>query len=333
MATHNWSSAMARGPAYPYISLGDAIAVVRKIFDFTKRAPANLNALLKDKLRYSPTSSSAVKVVAALKYYGLADSAGGNVKESPETIKITDRAYRILVDSEDSPERKRALKEACLSPKAYRLCWDTWGAELPDSMRSTLIFTHQFNDSSVDGFLANYKKSIEFAGLMDATSTKEDGSERLNEKKLPPKVGDFVQWEHDGVLGLPKALRVAKISDDEEYAWVEGHTTGLPVSELIAADPPPVMEQKDSGSRVVQPQTGHFRIGGETSRAPIPKGGGMRQEVISLDEGDAVLQWPANIGKNSIEDVEEWVKFLLKRLKRSLELQQRGETQPTDKPK
>ncbi|MPM46956.1 hypothetical protein SDC9_93663 [bioreactor metagenome] len=118
--------------------------------------------MLREKWAYSPTSSSASKVVAALKYFGLIELS--QVAES-EMVKVTDRAYRILVDTEESEERKQALRDAFLSPKAYKMCWDHWGVDVPQSARSTLIFNEGFIDSTVDGFLGNYKKSMLFAGL------------------------------------------------------------------------------------------------------------------------------------------------------------------------
>lgn len=140
-----------------------------------------------------------------------------------------------------------------------------------------------------------------------------------DEEKSTPKVGDYVQWEHNGVLGFPKALRLVKFSDDRTYAWVEGHTTGLPANELIAAEAPPlVVDKGDTGPRVIEVPTGRTSFAGQAPRVPSQKVAGMRQEILSLEEGDAMLQWPENIGKDSIQDVEEWVKFLLKRLRRSL---------------
>jgi hypothetical protein len=326
---------MARGPAYPYISLGDAVAYARKLYDFSKRTPANLNAVVRDKFGNSPTSSSAVKIVAALRYFGLADTiAAGTQPNMPEMIKITDRAYRILVDDERSPERAKALKEAFLSPKAYKLCWDTWGSDLPESVRSTLIFSHGFNESSVDDFLRNYRKSIQYVGFLNAKSEESDPPKDgiQGQQKGTPKVGDYVQWEHDGVLGLPKALRLVKLSDDGSFAWVEGHTTGLPVAELIAAEAPQLNAEKDSGSRVIHTPAGRVGVSGEAPRVSPPKGAGMRQETLALDEGDAMLQWPENIGQNSIEDVEQWVSFLLKRLRRRLALEQRAAQQEAQAP-
>lgn len=155
---------MARGPAYPYINLEEAVTFARKVYEYAKRSPAPLVAVVRDKWDYSPTSSSTVKVIAALRYFGLIEVSGSS---DAETIKITDRAYRILLDSEDSPERKKALRDACLAAKAYKLCWDTWGIDMPASMRSSLIFEHGFVESTVDAFLANYRKSVQFAGLME----------------------------------------------------------------------------------------------------------------------------------------------------------------------
>jgi hypothetical protein len=164
---------MARGPAYPYINLEQAVELSRQLYDYAKRTPANLEAVMKEKWGYSLTSSSAGKLVAALKYYGLADVFAGE-KDKGDTIKISDRAYRILVDEPESAERKQALKDAFLSPKAYKLCWDKWGTELPPSMKSTLIFQEGFVETTVDAFLTNYKKSLEFAGLSE--SDKQDAN-------------------------------------------------------------------------------------------------------------------------------------------------------------
>lgn len=154
---------MARGPAYPFISLEQAVNLARELYEYTKRTPANLNAVLKEKWDYSPTSSSATKIIAAMKYFGLIEL--GQANDKSDTVRITDRAYRILVDTIESPERKRALKDAFLSPKAYKMCWDQWGEDMPPSARSTLIFNEGFIDSTVDAFLTNYRKSMQFAGL------------------------------------------------------------------------------------------------------------------------------------------------------------------------
>lgn len=155
---------MARGPAYPYVNLEEAISLVKKMYDYAKRSSAPVDSVMKDAWKYSPTSSSSVKMIAALKYYGLIEELQSK-DGSNKTIKITDRAYRILIDSPDSADRKKAVREAALSPRWYKFCWDSWGADMPPSMRSSLIFDHHFVDTTVDSFLRDYKKTIAYAEL------------------------------------------------------------------------------------------------------------------------------------------------------------------------
>lgn len=314
---------MARGTSYPYIGLEDAVGLTRKVYDFSKRSPANLGAVVKDQWKYSPTSSSAQKVVAALRYFGLVEVQGGGKgpQASPETIKITERAFRILVDSPDSPERKKAIVDAFMEAKAYKLCWTTWGADMPPSMRSTLIFSHGFHESSVDGFLKDYKKSVQFAGLLDANEENTRETERAVASEVA--LGDFVQWEHDGVLGLPKPLKLVKLSEDGMFGWLEGHTAGsaLPIAELVKTDPPPTVTPTHAVAPI-PPSPAPAPLGAARaypeSKAIPPKGIGMRQEIFSLVEGDVTIQWPERIGKESLQDFLDWWPILKRKVERSL---------------
>src|SRR6185437_2470113 len=77
----------------------------------------------------------------------------------------SDRGYRILIDDPTSPARVKALQDAALSPPQYAFCYKTWGSEPPPAARSTLIFERGFVESTVDGFLKDYKKTMKFAGM------------------------------------------------------------------------------------------------------------------------------------------------------------------------
>lgn len=165
---------MARGPAYPFVDLEQAVDFARRMYQYTRRSPAGANAVIEEAWHYSPTSSSSKKLLAALKYFGLIEDASNG---EGRIIRLTDRAYRILVDDPNSSERRQALHEAALSPKAYLLCWTRWGAEMPPSMRSNLIFGEGFIESTVDGFIADYKKSIEYAGLLEDAMSDPDAEE------------------------------------------------------------------------------------------------------------------------------------------------------------
>ena len=210
---------MSRGPAYPYINLEAAVGLARQLYEYSKRAPANVEAVVKEKWGYSPTSSSAVKTVAALRYYGLIDSPP--VDRGAESIKITERAYRILVDSPDSIERMKALKAAFLGAKAYKLCWDLWGSDMPPSMRSSLIFDHGFNESTVDGFLSNYKKSVQFAGLLGPGTPEEREQEE----------------DMSGKNGMPEGTGIKSPAAPVEQPGIKRITAGFDVASAIGSPP------------------------------------------------------------------------------------------------
>jgi len=183
---------MARGPAYPFVDLEQAVGFAQKMYQFARRSPTQAESVIQEAWRYSPTSSGSQKTLAALKYFGLLEDVKGN---EGRLIRISDRAYRIIIDDVASIERRNALQEAALSPKAYLLCWTRWGKDMPPSMRSTLIFDEGFIESTVDGFIADYKKSMEYAGLIgDAVESEPEAPEaesqpsvRLNQAPVAPK--------------------------------------------------------------------------------------------------------------------------------------------------
>lgn len=50
-------------------------------------------------------------------------------------------------------------------------------------------------------------------------------------------------------------------------------------------------------------------------RTPVA---GVRQDTFTLDEGQAVLQWPERLSADSFEDFESWIQLQLKKIKRSI---------------
>lgn len=298
---------MGRGPSYPYVGLEEAVSLTRKMYDFTKRAPAPVDSIIKDAWKYSPTSSSGQKVLAALKAFGLVeDSPGTNGK----ALKVTQRAIRILLGDEDSSERREEIRKAALSPKWYEFCWKQWGKEMPSSMRSSLLVEHGFVETTVESFLRDYRKTVAFAGLLDDQifSEKDKGKE---ESDTSFKVGDYVQWESRGELRMPKAMKIATFFDDGKYATVEGINNPVPVSELISAEAPEE-DQSDShrlSHKVPPAGSKHVQPGGTT----------MLQETFSLPDGTSVsIQWPAAFTPEAFEDFSDWLKIVQRKIGRTV---------------
>ena len=66
----------------------------------------------------------------------------------------------------------------------------------------------------------------------------------------------------------------------------------------------------------------------ETGVAPNPTGGGgisapaaiqpgNKQDIFSLDEGQVIIQWPANMSEDSFEDFKEWLRLVEKKIGRA----------------
>lgn len=56
-----------------------------------------------------------------------------------------------------------------------------------------------------------------------------------------------------------------------------------------------------------------------------PLGAQVRQDTFSLDEGQVVLQWPAQLSEASYEDLKDWLELQLRKIKRSVQIANRDE--------
>lgn len=66
-----------------------------------------------------------------------------------------------------------------------------------------------------------------------------DDDEAEDGGDLPtPKAGDYVQWASQGVDQFEQPRKVVGIADGGEWAFVEGGSTGVAMSELTVVDPP-----------------------------------------------------------------------------------------------
>jgi len=88
---------------------------------------------------------------------------------------------------------------------------------------------------------------------------------------------------------------------------VESYNTGLPISEVIPADPPPGEIPQVPLAPLRMPEAG--RGTGEAAR--------MRQDVFSLAEGEVVMRWPTPLSQDSIDEIKDWLKIVERKISRS----------------
>ena len=209
---------------------------------------------------------------------------------------------------ESDPRRLKAIKEAAISPSIYAELIEQYrDTNLPndDTLGGELIAYKGFNPNSVKEFLKAFRETMDFAGLSDLSML---GSESKAEPgKEQPKIGDFVQWEHNGKWGLPVAKKLVKFSDDGQFGFVEGSNTGLPVSEIIPAEAPEQLPSLATRREVMR---------GFDQGRRFAQGANMKQDVFSLAEGEVVLSWPTPLSAESIEDLKAWLKIMERKITR-----------------
>ena len=152
-----------RSPAYPSIGLEEAIDRVRQLYEAEGQHPTMLEVAA-EKWGYSHRSSGMKVTVAALRYFGLIDSAGTGENR---TIRVSDRAVTILLAPEDSRERAEAIRAAAMAPTAYARLLDEYGTDLPSdqSLRLQLVRDWRFNANALPDFLKGFRSTMDFAEL------------------------------------------------------------------------------------------------------------------------------------------------------------------------
>jgi hypothetical protein len=75
-------------------------------------------------------------------------------------------------------------------------------------------------------------------------------------------------------------------------------------------DGPEALDDPNGGSKTpISPQA-------IVSKLP-PMSSGIKQDVFTLDEGQAVLQWPANLSADSFNDLRAWLEIALRKMARA----------------
>ena len=230
------AAARTRSPNYPLVDLGKAIDRVTLLYKDNKQHEVPV-VVARTLWGYKKSSAAGNQCVAALKAYGLLKVQG---KGESRHVSVTDNARRIILDA---PEGKALLKQAALGPAVHDQLWAKFGKSgLPDDavIRHHLIFDKKFNEDVVEGLIGRFRSTIAFANL-DSSDIISDGSDQQNGANgadQEPTVGDHVQWTSQGVGRFQEPKKLVGLSDDGEYAFVEGERGGVLMSELSVVEAP-----------------------------------------------------------------------------------------------
>lgn len=225
-----------RSPNYPGFGLREAVSKIRVLYKADGLAAANKMAALKH-LGYDKLHGEAGRTLSALKAFDL-------VSERDNRIKLTQNGIDIVVRPDGDAVRQEALRKSAQHPEVYAWVLKHYaGSGLPgdESLKAELKAVKKFNRRAVDGFVKDFRDTLVFSGLSAngvVDSTQDEGDEAEESDRCAVRVGDYVQWESQGVLQFPEPLRVRALTDDGEWAFVDGSETGMPVDELTIQDAP-----------------------------------------------------------------------------------------------
>lgn len=178
-------STRVRSPAYPSISLKEAVKKAENYYKKEGRNEAYLSVALTH-WGYSATSGNGLKLVAALSSFGLVDVSGSGKNRK---LKLSAAALKIILDTRDnSHEKLQTIQNLALKPTINRKLWSLWGTDLPSdgNIKHHLIFDEAFNEKIVGGFIKDYRETIEFSQLSEQapTDTSNVDSEENDEDDL-----------------------------------------------------------------------------------------------------------------------------------------------------
>lgn len=300
-----------RSPAYPSISLPDAIEKTRLIYHADKGSatPADVVA---SHWTMSAKSSGFMQALASILRYGLLEELEGK----PRRVKPSKDALDILLLPDSDPKHQAAVRRAALTPKLFKDLWARHGKNLPSdhTLVHQLVTDAHFRPPAATDAIKQYKTTITFAKLS------EDDTVVKSEDGRTPEIGDYVQWESQGMARFEQPKRVTGKTSDGEWLFVEDSKTGIPASQATRVDPPPngkavpAMSQQTVGQPVQAESAPPVNPNYTPSASPS-----IKQDVFTGDTGDIIVRWPAVVSANDIEDVEAWLDMLKRKIKRSVQ--------------
>lgn len=222
-----------RSPSFPYVDLEAAIGLVRKINEENKGHPCSREVAF-EHMGMSAKSGPGRRTLAALKAFGLVEMKG-------DMLHMTPLAHRIVDDERPvSPERVEAIRTAALNPPIHERLWAKYKASLPSDsqLRHHLVWEEGFNKASVDDFIGEYKRTLDYAKVGESSTLPEEAEVG---DRSEVAVGDLVQWQSQGVdqFREPRRVRALQEQSGEHWIFVEGSETGIPASEVTVVTKPP----------------------------------------------------------------------------------------------
>jgi len=155
---------MSKNLKYPSCTLESALEYAKKIYSNLGSNSIDTDSFLKA-MGYGGRSGASMSTLASLKYFGLAEGRGEDIKLSELFMKIA----RPL----DEREKLSAIFEASRMPDLYsKLAQEFEPLPSTDVLKSVLIRHYGISEKSAEKVTYNFLKTVEFGGEKPLESDK-----------------------------------------------------------------------------------------------------------------------------------------------------------------
>jgi hypothetical protein len=167
-----------RGPGYPMFGLATAIERARQLYDQDGSAQTSPEVAVKA-WGYGGLNGASLRVLAALRQYGLLEGAG-------DAVKLTHRALTILLEPPESRERAIAINEAVLSPDVFAAILAEYKDDLPSdaALVSFLVRKQSFQERPAQTLVEAFRESVALAKETPAPHFADNGARQAPTEKV-----------------------------------------------------------------------------------------------------------------------------------------------------
>lgn len=181
MTTEKQKKARGRSPSYPAVDLETAIGRAKELYKQEHMNSASINVILRH-WGYNTKSGAGLVTLAALIKFGLLTDEGSGDKR---TARLTEPARKIILDDRpNSPERDALIQEAALTPAIHKDLWYQYKGILPsdENLKHELRVNRGFTDYAVSEFIEEFRRTVNFAKLMQSGILSGEGKDKPNGK-------------------------------------------------------------------------------------------------------------------------------------------------------
>lgn len=147
--------AKQRSPNYPTFGLGTAIQRADDLYKREGKAAITPLSAVKA-WGYNSLNGRSLRVLAALRQYGLLEDVGN------KTVKLSQDALIILRAPADSPQHRAAIVEAAKRPAIFAQLFEQYGEDIPsdDAMVSHLEIHSLYSEEAARKLIASFRDTL-----------------------------------------------------------------------------------------------------------------------------------------------------------------------------